>query len=132
MTTWMLLEDEPDLYEVLLSMYSLFGVEGIAFTIGEEAIKWVEAVDHGELKPEIPELALLDIRLPGEVNGVMVSERIRYSPVLGDMCIVLITAYRLSASEEAEVMEISGADALLYKPLPPMNDLKKRLDALMR
>ncbi len=60
---------------------------------------WIENVDQGRVRGELPELAILDIRLP-EVSGPEVGHRLRQSPMLGDMAIVLITAYRLSPEEE--------------------------------
>jgi CheY-like chemotaxis protein len=123
----MVVEDEPDIYELLLAMFEIWGIEGVAFVDGEEAITWIEEADKGA-PSEIPELAVLDIRLPGNVSGPMVGQRIRQSPVLKGMAIVLITAYKLTVDEEKAVMEQAGADKLLYKPLPKFNDLKKILE----
>jgi CheY-like chemotaxis protein len=123
----MVVEDEPDIYELLLAMFEIWGIEGVAFVDGEEAITWIEEADKGA-PSEIPELAVLDIRLPGNVSGPMVGQRIRQSPVLKGMAIVLITAYKLTVDEERAVMEQAGADKLLYKPLPKFNDLKKILE----
>ena len=69
---------------------------GVAFVDGEEAVSWINDVDEGRFHGELPELALLDIRLPGDVDGVMVGERLRKSPILGNMAIVLTTAYKLN------------------------------------
>jgi CheY-like chemotaxis protein len=70
-------------------------------------------------------MALLDIRLPGRISGPMIGERLRQSVVLGNMAIVLMTAYRLSPREEQAVMAQSGCDMLLYKPLPNPQDFKR-------
>lgn len=59
----MVVEDEPDIYEVLLAMFEMWGIEGVAFVDGEEAIAWIDDVDNGRFQGELPELALLDIRL---------------------------------------------------------------------
>ncbi len=129
MTTWMVVEDEPDIYEVLLLMLEAFGVEGLAFVDGEEAINWIEQVDSGEFNGELPSVALLDIRLPGSVDGITVSERLRQSPHLADdLKIVLVTAYRLKPEEEAEAMEIAGADRLIYKPIPRFEEFRQIIE----
>lgn len=128
MSTWMVVEDEPDIYEVLLAMFEMWGIEGVAFVDGEEAIAWIDDVDNDRFQGELPELALLDIRLPGEVNGPLVGERLRKSPVLGKVAIVLTTAFKLKAEEEAEVMRIAGADKLIYKPLPKFGELQTILE----
>ena len=128
MQTWMVVEDEPDIYELLLAMFEIWGIEGVAFVDGEEAIAWVEEADK-DAPSDVPELALLDIRLPGNVSGPMVGERLRKSPLLKNVAIVLITAYKLTAEEEKVVMEQAGADKLLNKPLPGFGELKAILEA---
>lgn len=124
----MVVEDEPDIYDVLLAMFGIWGIDGVAFVDGEEAISWINDVDNGRFQGELPELALLDIRLPGEINGPAVGERLRRSPVLRDIAIVLTTAYRLSPEEEHEVKQSAGADRLIYKPLPKFTELQKLLE----
>jgi CheY-like chemotaxis protein len=127
----MVVEDEPDIYELLLAMFEIWGIEGVAFVDGEEAITWIDESDKG-VPSEIPELAVLDIRLPGNVSGPMVGQRVRQSPVLNGMAIVLITAYKLTVDEEKAVTEQAGADKILYKPLPKFNELKKILETAIR
>ncbi len=127
MPTWMVVEDEPDIYDVLLAMFEIWGIEGVAFVDGAEAVSWIEDVDQGRVRGELPELAILDIRLP-EVSGPEVGARLRRSPILGDIAIVLITAYRLSPAEEAAVIAQAQADLLMYKPLPVMAELRTAMD----
>lgn len=124
MTSWMLVEDEPDLYEMLLAMTQTMGVNGIAFSTGEEAVDWIEDVDAGMFQGELPILALLDVRLPGDISGPMVGARLRQSKPLGKIRTILITAFRLSPSEEAALIKEAGADLLLYKPLPGFRELE--------
>jgi CheY-like chemotaxis protein len=131
LSTWMVVEDEPDIYEVLLAMFEMWGIEGVAFVDGEEAAAWIDDVDTGRFQGELPELALLDIRLPGNISGPMVGERLRKSPILGQVAIVLSTAYKLSLEEEAKVKEQAGADKLMYKPLPKFNELQRVLEEVI-
>lgn len=128
MSTWMVVEDEPDIYEVLLAMFEMWGIEGVAFVDGEEAIAWVDDVDNGSFRGELPELALLDIRLPGSVQGDHVAERLRKSPVLGDIAIVFSTAYKLTPEKELEVMQRTQADKFMYKPMPKFVELQQTLE----
>jgi CheY-like chemotaxis protein len=127
----MVVEDEPDIYEVLLAMFGIWGIEGVAFVDGEEAVAWIDDVDHGRFQGELPELALLDIRLPGEINGPAVGERIRKSKTLGSIAIVLTTAYKLTPDEEKAVIHKAGADRLVYKPLPKFNELQQLLEDVL-
>ncbi len=130
MSTWMIVEDEPDITEVLLAMFEIWNVQSVSFADGQEAIEWVDAVDAGKVHGELPSLALLDIRLPG-ADGTEVAARLRRSPRLGNIGIVMITAYRLSPAKEQDVMAASGADRLLYKPLPVMGELKAIFDEVL-
>jgi CheY-like chemotaxis protein len=127
LSTWMVVEDEPDIYEVLLAMFEVWGIEGVAFVDGSEAVAWIEDVDAGRVQSELPELAILDIRLP-EVSGPEVGERLRESPKLRGVAIVLITAYRLQPPEEVAVIAQAQADMLLYKPLPRPEEFRKTLE----
>lgn len=131
MSTWMLVEDESDLYEMILAMYDVLGIGGVAFATGEDATDWIVDVERGVYEGELPELALLDIRLPGDVNGLMVGSRMRESSMLSHTVIVLMTAFHLTPSEEQEAMDIAGADYLLYKPLPKIGELEKLLKGLV-
>jgi CheY-like chemotaxis protein len=126
----MVVEDEPDIYDVLLAMFELWGIEGVAFVDGAEAISWIDAVDQGRVHGELPELAILDIRLP-EASGPEVGSRLRKSPILKNVAIVLITAYRLSPEDERESVAQAEADRLMYKPLPGMPELRKILDEVV-
>ena len=127
MTTWMIVEDEPGIYEMLLAMSEVLGNEGIAFVDGDEAIAWVDEVDGGRFEGELPELALLDIRLPTSTSGPMVGARLRKSPTVGQMGVILMTAYHLKDDEKQELIAQAGADLLLTKPLPSVGVMQTTL-----
>lgn len=130
MATWMLVEDEPGMYEMVLAMYEILGVNGISFTNGEDALAWIDEVDNGYAE-EVPELALLDIRLPGDTSGPDVGARLRRSPTLKNTAVVLMTAYRLDATEEKAFISQAKADLFLQKPLPNQPQLAKMLNEVI-
>ena len=127
----MVVEDEPHIYELLLAMFEMWGIEGVAFVDGEEAVEWIIDVDKNEFQGELPELALLDIRLPGKTDGIEVGERLRQSPILGNMAIVMTTAFKLTEAEKAEALERTQADLWLPKPLPKFNELQGILEKVL-
>lgn len=132
MSTWMVVEDEQDLYDMILAMYDMLGIGGVAFATGMDAMEWIEDMEQGK-EDDLPELAMVDIRLPDEtIDGVHVASRIRKSSVLKDVAICLMTAFKFSPDDEAEIMKESGADILLYKPLPRFNELEKILRDLVQ
>ena len=132
MTTWLVVEDEPDLIEMFQATTELMGVDSLIFSSGEDALDWIDTVERGHFAGEAPVLALLDIRLSGEVTGVMVSALLRECPQLNRITLVLMTAYRLSPPWEQVMLSQSGADLLLYKPLPAFKDLRRLLQSLVR
>lgn len=126
MSTWMVVEDEPDLYDTLLALFDIWSIDGIAFTNGTDAIKWIDDVDAGSKETNLPELALLDVRLPG-ASGPEIGAKLRQSPILRNIAIVLTTAWKVSPSEEKEMMEQAQADAWIAKPLPSPREFRKAL-----
>jgi CheY-like chemotaxis protein len=126
MSTWMVVEDEPDLYDTLLALFEIWSIDGVAFTNGTDAMKWIADMDRENTHTNIPELAILDIRLPG-VNGEHIAARLRQSPLLRGMAIVLITAFLLPPQEERKIVELAQADILLYKPLPAPPEFRGEL-----
>jgi CheY-like chemotaxis protein len=122
----MVVEDEPDLYDTLLTLFEIWSVDGVAFTDGDDAIRWIEDIDQDASETNLPELAILDIRLPG-ASGPDIGHRLRQSPALQNIAIVLITAFRLSPKQEREAIARAQADMLIYKPLPEPSVFRTRL-----
>lgn len=64
-----------------------------------------------------PQLAVLDVVLPGEIDGVGLCRMIRASTDYKDCAIVMITAS--DKRKEAERSLAAGADVLIGKPFSP-------------
>lgn len=128
MSSWMVVEDEPDIYELLLTMFELWGIDGVAFVEGEEACAWIDDVDQGRYKGELPEMAIIDLRLGGVMQGWDVGERLRKSPVLGNIAVVVITGFRFPPEEEASIRRRMQPDRWINKPLPLLNEMQTLLD----
>jgi two-component system cell cycle response regulator DivK len=124
--TWLAVEDEQDLNTLLLGLFEIWGINGIYFEDGGQVLHWLDDVDRGRYKGELPQLAILDIRLP-HASGIDIAMRLRTSDRLSEIPIVLITAYALSPSEEYEIIQRTRADKLIYKPLPEMEILRAML-----
>ena len=129
MPIWMAVEDDEDIHSVILAMFEVLGIAGVSFVDGSDAISWIDAVDDGKVNGELPQLAIVDVRLPG-ASGIDVSARLRKSKHLRHIPIVLTTAYHFSPQEETDAVAQAQADQLIYKPLPPINDLRKILGTL--
>ncbi len=79
----------------------------------------------------MPELAILDIRLPN-ASGIEVASWLRRSPKLRNIGILLTTAYHLTHNQENEAIALSAADRLVYKPLPMGDELRLILEDIIR
>lgn len=132
MTTWMVVEDEPDVYELLLAMFDLWGIEGVAFITKEETLAWIDDVDNGRFQGELPDMGLIDIKLPDDDDGgIIIAERLRKSPVLGSIAIVFVTANKYTPEERRSIYARTSPDEWIQKPLPTFDELRVILDDVL-
>lgn len=125
MSRWIILEDEPQLYDVLMRFTELFGVGGLGFPNADQALDWIEDVDNGLYDGELPVLALLDFRMnSGQASGADVIRRLRRSPYLSNIAIVVMSAYVQTEEFKREILNDFQADMLLNKPLPSLHELR--------
>jgi len=117
--TWMIVEDDSAIRDVIEMMCELWNFNVLSFKDGFQAM---EDLKNDHLPEPLPHVALLDIRMPGPW-GHEISARIRQHPQISSIGVVLMTAYELPGQDEEKYLESSGADRLLFKPLPPMDDL---------
>lgn len=131
MATWMIVEDDPDVYELLCQVFGRWGIESLLFVEVQQALDWITLVDQGVNVGELPELVLLDLRFYGETVGNLVGQQIRRSPILKDLPIAIMTAQVSSPQEYELFMRTFHPDAWLKKPLPRFAELKRKLDNLI-
>lgn len=118
MANWLLVEDEVDIRNVVKVMFQVWGHKTIEFSNGNDAFDFLDDVDEDLIpKEELPEFALMDIRMPGP-NGNEIARRIRESHRLGHIPVMLMTAFQLSDSQQQEFHTRDGVDRIIFKPLP--------------
>lgn len=116
----LVVDDEPDIVELLKYNLTKEGYQVETARDGEEAIKRYEEFD--------PELILMDIMMP-RMDGVEACRRIRDKPRPGGVHIIFLTA---RAEEYSEVAAFDvGADDYLTKPVKP-RALLSRIKAYFR
>ncbi len=123
---WLIAEDETDIRNLVTMMCQVWGHTPIAFESGQKAWDWMDKIEAGTYEGPFPELALMDIRMPG-YRGNQVAQRLRTIPQLQDIPIVLMTAFVLSDDDRREMTEEYGVDHIIYKPLPEFETLRKLL-----
>ena len=75
----------------------------------------------------MPDLLLLDIMMPGDMNGLDLCRLVKSDPSLGMPQVVLLTAR--GQSQDIEAGMNAGADAYLLKPFSPLK-LIETIDSL--
>ncbi|WP_287983751.1 response regulator [Diaphorobacter sp.] len=65
-----------------------------------------------------PQVLLLDIMLPGSMDGLDLCRRVKTDPTLGLPAVVLLTAR--GQPQDIEAGHQAGADAYLLKPFSPL------------
>jgi two-component system phosphate regulon response regulator PhoB len=116
----MVVEDEPEIRELLCFTITRAGHDVIAAGSAEEAL---QLLDRG-----LPELLVLDWMLPG-MSGVDLAKRLRMDELTASLPIIMLTA----RGEEADKLKSfdSGVDDYVTKPFSP-KELMARIKALLR
>lgn len=116
----LIVEDEPTLALMLKRAFERSGHRVEVVETGEDAMAALLRFD--------PEVALLDVRLPGSIQGPDVCRHIRATLHRSDVVIVFVTAS--SQEGDARLGMALGADAYLRKPVSPRL-LTERVDDLL-
>ncbi|WP_341926721.1 response regulator [Nocardioides psychrotolerans] len=116
-------EDDLDVTELLLILLEDAGHETVHVDNGEAAI---EAFARSR-----PDLVLLDVAMPGSLDGLEVTRRLRALEEGGDhrrVPVMLLTARALEDDRRAGLE--AGADAYLIKPFE-IDEMLRTVDALL-
>lgn len=118
--TILLVDDEPDIVEIVRYNLSLEGFRVITANNGKKAVELA--------KKHKPQLILLDVMMP-KVNGLEACKKIRLFPELSNILIAFLTARGEDYSQLAGFD--AGADDYITKPIRP-KVLVSRVKALLR
>ena len=116
----LLVDDEPDILEIVRYNLSTEGYQVITAENGLEAVK--------KAKKERPHLIILDVMMP-EMDGIEACEQIRKNTDLNDTIITFLTARGEDYSQLAGFD--AGADDYITKPIKPKL-LVSKVKALLR
>jgi phosphate regulon transcriptional regulator PhoB len=116
----LIVEDEPDIRELVVHHLKREGYQVSAAAGGEEALRQVRAAP--------PDLVLLDLMMPA-MDGLEVCRRLRQDPATAALPIVMLTA---KGDEVDRVLGLEiGADDYIVKPFSP-KELVARVKAVLR
>ena len=116
----LLVDDEPDILEILSYNLIAEGYKVLTASNGLEAVK--------SAKKNQPHLILMDVMMP-EMDGIEACEQIRILPELKDTVITFLTARGEDYSQLAGFE--AGADDYITKPIKP-KVLVSKIKALLR
>ena len=118
--TILLVDDEPDILEIVGYNLSQEGYKIVTASNGREAIHVA--------KTELPQLIIMDVMMP-EMDGIEACEKIRQFPELQNTIITFLTARSEDYSQMAGFD--AGADDYIPKPIKP-RILVSKVKALLR
>ena len=110
----LVVDDHEDGAEALALALRLDGHDVLVVHDGEAAL--TRGREHA------PEMVLLDLDLPGEIDGYEVARRLRHAPRVARACLVAVTG--LSTPEHRRRAHEAGFDLFLLKPVDP-RDLRE-------
>ncbi len=116
----LLVDDEPDILEIVGYNLSQEGYQILTAVNGKEAI--------AKAKKELPHLIIMDVMMP-EMDGMEACENIRKIPELSQVIITFLTARSEDYSQVAGFD--AGADDYITKPIKPKL-LVSKVKALLR
>ena len=117
----LVVDDQPDIRRLVRMTLDIGEFDVYEAATGEMAVESAIAVK--------PRVVLMDIMMPGSIDGLGACRAIKADPRLRDVSVVMLTARGQQADIEAG--SVAGADAYLVKPFSPLqlldvvNDLIK-------
>ena len=119
--TILIVDDEPQIVAVVSDYLKQAGYRALSARDGQTALT---AVRH-----ERPDLIVLDLMLPGDMDGLDVCRAIRQDPTLAEVPIIMLTA-RTEETDRLVGLEL-GADDYVTKPFSP-REVVARVRAVLR
>lgn len=115
----LIVEDQPDICKLIRMTLEFGDFEIHEAHDGETGLNMARAIR--------PHVLLLDVMMPGLLDGYQVCTRIKQDPDLRQIQVVMLTA-RGQATDLA-AGEAAGADAYLVKPFSPL-ELIERVETM--
>lgn len=102
----LVIEDRPEIRLLVAMAVKPFGVRLIEADTSEAGMDAIRA-HH-------PDLILLDVMMPGTINGFELCRHVKHDPMFRDTPIVIMTA--LAQARDIEEGMAAGADSYVVKP----------------
>lgn len=116
----LIVEDQPDIRKLIRMTLELSDYDIHEADNGDEGWRMVQAFR--------PDVMLLDVMMPGSLDGLQVCGKVKSDRALREIRIVMLTARGQRADIDAGLA--AGADAYLIKPFSPL-ELMDRVEQLL-
>jgi CheY-like chemotaxis protein len=103
----LVVEDNEDSRRLVCKVLKIHGYRVVEATSGEEAVTKAGA--------EMPDLILMDVRLPGGIDGLEATRRIKNMPKTKDIIILALTAS--VRPEDMQGALVAGCSGFARKPI---------------
>ena len=106
----LVVEDQPEIRKLICMTMDYDGFEVHESDNGDSGLKMIKALRPG--------VVLLDVMMPGSIDGFQVCERVRADPEIAHTPIVMLTA----RGQQSDILTGSrvGCDEYLTKPFSPL------------
>ena len=110
MKSVLIVEDQADIRKLIRMTLEFEPYDIHEASDGVEGLRLAESV--------LPDMILLDVMMPGELDGLQVCARVRANPALAHTRVVLLTAR--GQVKDRDAGQQAGADEYLIKPFSPL------------
>jgi len=121
MTKVLYVEDHEAQRDIMVQMMELYGYEIDVASNGEEGVKKAQEWH--------PDVVLMDIRMPGRIDGLVAIRQLRSGPDTADIPIIVISAWGSARLKERALS--AGANAHFTKPVT-IDDLIAGINRYLR
>jgi CheY-like chemotaxis protein len=112
----LVVDDKPEIMLLVQKVLKRRGYEVIGAGNGEEAIRITEI--------ELPDMILMDVRLPGGIDGLEATRRIKAMPHLSHIPILAVTA-GVRPEDKQQALD-AGCSGFISKPID-INELPRQV-----
>lgn len=112
----LIVDDEKEIRELVRETVMIDDFEILEADTGDTA--------YDMILKEHPDLIILDVKMPGKMDGVSLTQKIKTDPNMRNIPVILLTAVPVDLEQDSRL----NPDAIFYKPFSPMDLLDRISD----
>lgn len=112
----LIVDDEKEIRELVRETVMIDDFEILEADTGDTA--------YDMILKEPPDLIILDVKMPGKMDGVSLTQKIKADPNMRNIPVILLTAVPVDLEQDSRL----NPDAIFYKPFSPMDLLDRISD----